>query len=84
VVDNASQPPAAEWGIEDATVLRNDVNVGALPALDQGYRATTAGVIVFAHNDVRMFEQAGTAKSLVCFRNRKRVGVAGFFGAKGL
>ena len=37
-------------------MVRNDVNAGALPALDQGYRATSAGVIVFAHNDVRMFE----------------------------
>jgi GT2 family glycosyltransferase len=84
VVDNGSEPPAADWGIEEATIVRNDVNVGVLPALDQGYRATTAGVIVFTHNDVRVFEEAWDRKVARVFRNRKRVGVAGLFGAKGL
>lgn len=84
LVDNGSEPPAAGWGIEGATILRNDVNVGVLHALDQAYRATTADVIVFAHNDLLMFEPGWDSKIAGVFRRRKRVGVAGLFGAKGL
>ncbi len=84
VVDNGSSLPVSEWGIEAALFIRNEVNVGVLPALEQAYRQATADYLFFTHNDVVMYEPEWDAKLVRALADAGNVGVAGLFGAKGL
>lgn len=92
IVDNGSTIPASEWGIEGTTLdnfLRFETNQGVLPAQDAAYRHTNADYIFFTHNDVTMFERGWDTKVIqeiegINAGHSKGIGVAGFFGSKGL
>lgn len=95
IIDNGSEIPATEWGIEgvdERSILRNEKNVGVLPALQQAYeyfKYSEVEYIFFTHNDVTMFEKGWDTKIIKTLEginagHFKGVGVAGFYGAKGL
>ena len=90
VIDNGSNPPVRDWliGLEEPDiVVRNQNNIGVLPALNQGWAvAKELGIdyIFYTHNDVLMYEQGWDAKLLRLIETTPNVGVAGFYGAKGI
>jgi len=83
VIDNGSQPPAAQWN-PGCRIIRNEQNIGVLPALQQGYKNTTGDFIFFTHNDVIMYERHWDRKIMAILSDQPEIGVAGFFGAKGI
>jgi GT2 family glycosyltransferase len=90
LIDNGSQPQVRDWliGLRDGdVVVRNDNNVGVLPALNQGWRIGKdlgADYIFYTHNDVLMFEQGWDTKLHRLLEAHPDAGVAGFYGAKGI
>jgi len=83
IIDNGSKAPACEWGLP-CRVLRNENNIGVLPAMQQGYKNTVGDFIFFTHNDVVVYEHGWDVKIIGVLRNVPNVGVAGLFGAKGI
>ncbi len=87
IVDNGSKRFVREWllGLSgDDFVIKNDNNVGLPKAMNQARKISTADYILFTHTDVEMFEQGWDAKIKKILTDLGSVGVAGFFGAKGL
>lgn len=91
IVDNGSRPPAYGWGIpeEDCSMVLYPENRGVLQAHQEGYESTKADYIYYSHNDATMFEKGWDDKILATIalaeaESGERVGVAGFFGAKGI
>lgn len=98
IVDNGSRRPVREWivGLRDGDfVIRNEENVGVLPALNQAWQVlkNTTDYIFFTHNDMMMYEQNWDDKlvRVLTEKDAQRVhgddqgiGVAGFYGAKGI
>lgn len=93
IVDNGSQQSVREWIIGltgNDIVIRNDVNVGLVKALNQSWQLvknTDIDYVLFTHNDVMMYEKGWDSKLLGILENENRqrpVGVAGFYGAKGI
>lgn len=93
IVDNGSKESAREWIIGltgNDLVIRNDENVGLVKALNQAYQVlknSDIDYIFYTHNDVVMYEQGWDTKVLSVLENENRqkvVGVAGFYGAKGI
>lgn len=87
LIDNGSEVPVLEWGIVGvgpSNVIRNEQNAGVLPALQQAYEGTAADYILYTHNDVTIFEQGWDTKIKRILGELETVGVAGFFGAKGI
>lgn len=97
VVDNGSDEPVRDWliGLRDGDlVIRNDENVGVMPALNQAWRVLrqTTDYIFYTHNDVMLFERGWDDKLVRILEKEgepvngddKGVGVAGFYGAKGI
>lgn len=91
IVDNGSNPKVESW-IEHLDsndyVHTNAVNVGVLPALNQIYEIAKkhyqADYIFYTHNDVLMFEKGWDEKLMRILSEVDNVGVAGFYGAKGI
>lgn len=89
LIDNGSTKPLREWlpKIDKVYIIRNDKNVGVLPALNQGYmfaKTLNADFIYYSHNDVMMYEDGWDAKLMRILGEVSNVGVAGFYGAKGI
>lgn len=91
LIDNGSEVPASEWGLglKNKQIIRNEVNAGVLGSMQQAYEHTTGDYILYTHNDVEMFEQGWDTKLKQTLEGinagqPKGVGVAGFFGAKGI
>lgn len=93
VVDNGSDEPVRDWlkGLREGDlVIRNDTNVGVMPALNQAWRVLkdVTDYIFYTHNDVLIHEQNWSDKlvRVLAEENKKdsKVGVAGFYGAKGI
>lgn len=100
LVDNGSKPPLREWLIglnEQDIVIRNEENEGLVTALNQIWhvaRDLQADYIFYTHNDVMVYESGwdDKIKRLIAEENKKaeilghigKVGVAGFYGAKGI
>jgi glycosyltransferase involved in cell wall biosynthesis len=87
IVDNGSTPPVRDWLIgltgEDV-VIRNQKNVGLPKALNQALRVNDADYLFCTHTDVVMYEQDWDEIVLKAIEEAGNVGVAGFFGAKGI
>lgn len=107
IIDNGSEIPVSEWYL-GLDVVRNERNIGVLPALQQAYRylsnryvAVTGrsyhpnsvhqfesvDYIFFTHNDVTVYEHGWDSKIKEAIELAERsgpVGVAGFFGSKGI
>jgi len=64
--------------------IKNAKNICALPALKQGFEATSADIICFMHNDVLIHEDAWDDRLISAFDNDPQLGLAGLFGAKGV
>ncbi|HDY90312.1 MAG TPA: glycosyltransferase family 2 protein [bacterium] len=90
LVDNGSDPPLRNWlnGLRKGDeVIRNGANVGVVKALNQIWRvakATGFDYIFYTHNDVMIYEKGWDAKILRVLSEQSHVGVAGFYGAKGI
>jgi GT2 family glycosyltransferase len=97
IIDNGSTPPVRDWLIglrQGDLVVRNDHNVGVMPALNQGYQVLKNAVdfIFYTHNDVMIHEQGWDDKLVRILEEKNKpvhgddygIGVAGFYGAKGI
>ena len=89
IIDNGSNPPLRSWlkGLKETdSVIRNEVNVGVMPAMNQAYAFFKNHVdyIFFTHNDVFIYERGWDAKIKRILWTTPNVGCAGFYGAKGL
>lgn len=87
IVDNGSDRFVREWLIGlsgDDIVIRNQENVGLPKALNQALKVNTADYMLCTHTDVEMFEGGWDAKVKRCLESASNVGVAGFYGAKGI
>ena len=85
LIDNGSDKPMTEWGIaKESQIIRHDINTGVLATLQEAYKLSTGDYIFYTHNDVEMFEKGWDTKLKRILTDTPNVGVAGFFGAKGL
>lgn len=89
IVDNGSDIFVREWlvGLEEGDmVIRNDENAGVVKALNQIYQycKNWADYIFYTHNDVMVYEQGWNKKIERILSEVPNVGVAGFYGAKGI
>lgn len=94
IVDNGSDPYVRSWLLglrEGDQVIRNGENEGVVKALNQIYALaskTGADYIFYTHNDVMVYEKGWDDKiaRILEQENAKgtKVGVAGFYGAKGI
>lgn len=89
VIDNGSNPPLRDWlnGLREGDmVIRNDINVGVRPALNQAftYFKEQVDFIFYTHNDVFIYEKGWDTKLVRILSEVPNVGVAGFYGAKGI
>lgn len=89
LIDNGSTPPVREWLIglrEGDNVIRNHENVGVMPALNQAWSIlrNATDYLFSLHNDVMLHEQNFDDKLVRVLSSLPDVGVAGFYGAKGL
>ena len=99
LVDNGSEDFVRNWIIgltEGDQVIRNEINVGLLQTCNQAWQVlkhTNTDYIFYTHNDVLVLEEGWDvklARILEHENNRidipgiKKVGVAGFYGAKGI
>lgn len=89
IVDNGSTPPVRDWlkGLREGdNVLRNDYNVGVMPAMNQAWYILKdlTDYIFFPHNDLLIHEKNWDDKILRVLSALPDCGVAGFYGAKGI
>jgi GT2 family glycosyltransferase len=89
IIDNGSNPPLRSWlkGLREGdAVIRNEINVGVMPAMNQAYAFFKNHVdyIFFTHNDVFVYEKGWDTKIKRILSTVPNVGCAGFYGAKGL
>lgn len=89
IVDNGSNPPVRDWlkGLRDQDlVIRNEENVGVMPALNQAYDVAKrySDFIFYTHNDVMIYEKGWDEKLVRILSEQQNIGVAGFYGAKGI
>lgn len=93
IVDNGSDEFVREWLLgltTDDFVIRNDINAGLIKSYNQVWQVlknTDMDYIFFTHNDVLMHEKNWDMKlSEILERENeiKPVGVACFYGAKGI
>lgn len=89
IVDNGSQPFCREWieGLREGDlVIRNEENIGVMPALNQAYEVCkkTSDFIFYTHNDVLIHEKNWDDKLIRVLSSLPDCGVAGFYGAKAI
>ena len=90
LVDNGSKPPLRDWLIglrKGDNVIRNAENVGLVKALNQMWRVTSKmgfDYIFYTHNDVMIYEKGWDEKLIRILSEQDNIGVAGFYGAKGI
>jgi glycosyltransferase involved in cell wall biosynthesis len=81
IVDNGSK---VAYNNPGATILRNNLNIGVFPALLQGLAATSNDIVLTMHNDVLLQERGYDARILNEFAIDPKLGIAGFFGGRGV
>lgn len=89
IIDNGSTPPVRSWlhGLREGDlVVRNEENVGVMPALNQAWRVLkdSTDYIFYTHNDVLIHEKNWDDKLVRVLSELPGCGVAGFYGAKGI
>lgn len=91
VVDNGSTDGTAEWlnrfvfpHFPDHQLIRNEENLGVIPALNQIWKAAKGDVVAVVHNDLMIYEAGWEKRVLDLFERHPRCGLAGFFGAEGM
>lgn len=91
VIDNGSAPDTRQYYERFIAPLaprwqyvRNEQNAGVFAALQQGYQHSRGDVIAFLHNDVYLYERGWNQRVLQCFAADPQLGVAGFFGCRGI
>lgn len=82
LIDNGSVVPYEQLGREH--VIRNDVNIGVFPALLQGLSTARNNIVLTMHNDVLIHEYGYDARILNEFAKDPLLGIAGFFGGRGV
>lgn len=93
IVDNGSDEFVRDWllGLNgEDIVIRNGLNEGVIKAYNQVWQVlknTDVDYIFYTHNDVMMFEKNWDLKLAEILERENKirpVGVAGFYGAKGI
>lgn len=91
IVDNGSGPETRRYyerfiapRVPRFQYVRNERNVGVIPALQQGYRHSTGDIVAFMHNDLFLYEHGWNIRIQHYFDAIPGLGLAGFFGCKGL
>lgn len=88
IIDNGSNPPLTLKGFEnEIKIIRNEHNIGVPKGMQQAYENSIGDFLVIPHNDVIMHEQGWDTKLIQILEDAskvQKVGVAGFFGAKGI
>lgn len=91
VVDNGSTDGTGEWLnrfvfplFPDHRIIRNEENLGVIPALNQIWKEAKGDVVACIHNDLMLYEKGWDKRVLDLFTRRERCGLAGFFGAEGI
>jgi GT2 family glycosyltransferase len=90
VIDNGSTDGTSEWitrfmfpSFPDHRIIRNEENLGVIPALNQVWKEAKGDVVACTHNDLVIYEKGWDKRVLDLFERRERCGLAGFFGAEG-
>ncbi len=91
VIDNGSTDGTKEWlerfifpYFPDHRLIRNEENLGVIPALNQVWKNAKGEVVACVHNDLLIYEPGWDKRVLDLFERRPRCGLCGFFGAKGM
>lgn len=89
IIDNGSNPALTLHETLDTGIkmIRNEKNMGVPVGMHQAYLNSTADYLVIPHNDVTMYEKGWDTKLIQILEDANKtqeVGVAGFFGAKGM
>lgn len=89
IIDNGSDTPLRYQQPESTLnhryrYIKNKKNIGAFPALQQGFDVANGDLIVFLHNDVLIHEYAWDERVQSVFDNDEDVALAGFFGSRAI
>lgn len=93
IINNTIDPQGrAEWRHFIHTYLQpqhlvyieNEENPGNVKILQQGYEKSSGDVLAFIHSDLFIYEYGWDKKVLDLFEQYPDVGLAGFFGQKGM
>lgn len=85
IIDNGSNPPVVDLPyIKKGHFIRNEQNIGLPKSLNQAWKASKADYIFYTHNDVMVYEKGWDTKIKRILEQNYDVGVAGFYGAKGI
>lgn len=82
LVDNGSVHPYPLLDCDH--IIRNEQNIGVFPAVLQGLAAAENNIVLVMHNDVLIHEQGFDRRILNEFANDPLLGIAGFFGGRGV
>lgn len=69
---------------DNLTVIRNNENVGLIKSLEQGIEAAKSDIVVYTHNDVKVYTDGWDTLIKKVFNDVPNLAVAGFFGAMGV
>lgn len=82
IIDNASVPAYKQRYNE--VILRNEENRGVFHSIIQGVNAASNNVVLTMHNDVIIHERSFDTRILGEFEKDNLLGIAGFFGGRGV
>ena len=89
IVDNGSTDGTQEYFAEiskeiDVKYIRNDTNLGAIVAINQGIRASKYEYICQMHNDVVIFEYGWLDKIISVMQADQKIGIACLAGRESI
>lgn len=91
VIDNGSTDGTSEWiqrfvfpHFPDHRIIRNEENVGVIPALNQIWKTARGDIVACIHNDLILYDKGWDKRVVDLFKGHPRCGLAGFFGAEGM
>lgn len=89
LIDNGSQKPFPYKKYEKLvpkgiTYIRNETNTGVLPTYKQGFEVSQGDIIAFIHSDVLIHGKDWALRVKRAFKDDRKLGLAGFFGARGI
>ena len=90
VIDNGSTDNTLEFlnrfvfpYFPDHRVIHHDENQGVLKSMNECWKEAKGDVIAILHNDVFVYEYGWDNRVMQQFQEKPKLGLAGFFGAKG-
>lgn len=90
VIDNGSTDNTIDFlnrfvfpHFPDHKLIHHDENVGVLKSMNECWRESTGDVVAILHNDLFVYEHGWDKRVLQQFEELPKLGLMGFFGAKG-